>query len=752
MRQAMHAFFKQNSGSSIVIVIVAIAFVGILGATILWMSFNNYMMKATDAKHKASFYSAETVFEQIIAGLQEEASLATDTAYSNVMQRYSTLDESNRNHEFQVEYLNALKNAISSASPGHYDLNILKSYVNPELLDTLGGTRVRELDGGSCELLAPTNAAYVILKDLELQFENDNGFLTIISTDIMISIPENDFTQSAPMPDIFDFCLIANESLENTINGPVTINGSIYGGENGIHVYHRMKIKNADKIVTDADISLMNANAVFDIGHGDEDTGHADDTDIPSVWAENIAVGGGTVDLYSKTYVADDITISGNSAALNLRQEYYGYGNSITDASKSSAITINGINNSIDLSGLDKMLLAGHSYIGTSNAVSADTIPLIDTTYVSNQNDNRDILMGESIAIKGDQIAYLVPDECIGILNGDVVIGRNPMSGAEYTQLLALKASNPGSFDEVSFVKPLSMLGGTTSLSAYSTEFKTIFCPSNGETLVYYYLVMNEKNANQYFRDYYGHYKDKLDRYFNIYAKGGIHTDSFTRINIQGNWMTSVTTGATESVSLNEAISGNAISLSGESAQYADIFSALKTKLITNYFKITEAERNNSVFRNIIKHDETVDFIANNGGNPTFAVSSNGINAVFTNAATYHYSNLTDPVSKTRLIVSTGDVILEKDFTGLVIANGTITVEHDVTVNSILNANEKENMAQLLQCAYGSGLTPDIRPIDLFVNGSSYVLDGTSVATDDSDVIHNIDLTKLVRYENWIKK
>ncbi|MBQ8879067.1 MAG: hypothetical protein IJ029_10095, partial [Lachnospiraceae bacterium] len=61
---------KQNKGAAIVLVIVAMALVSIFAATIMWMALVNYRMKATDRKVKESFYSAETVFEQIVVGLQ----------------------------------------------------------------------------------------------------------------------------------------------------------------------------------------------------------------------------------------------------------------------------------------------------------------------------------------------------------------------------------------------------------------------------------------------------------------------------------------------------------------------------------------------------------------------------------------------------------------------------------------------------------------------------------------------------------
>lgn len=768
IKRVLRGLLKQNNGSSIVIVIVAIAFVGILGATIMWMSLSNYMMKTTDAKHKESFYSAETVFEQIMAGLQVDASIAVDNAYVYVMQRYSTLNEGERNHEFQVQYLSALQKKLSNGGPlNKFDLDVLIDYVDPKVLDTTGG-RIRSLTSTNCNLVMKDT--YIILEDLVLEYEDDHDFLTRITTNMIVSVPENDFTQSDSMPELFDYCIIANEKLENPdMTGYMTINGNIYGGQDGMDIYNHMTIQNAEQIVTSGNIILKNTSPQVANHNVSLTVGHADDDDIPSVWAENVLIEGGQVDLYSKTYVADDIKVMGRNCVVNLEQEYYGYGNAVNDEKKSSSIVINNVDSTIDMSNLDKLLIAGHAYIGTAAAKTVDTTPVADATYVPNYDTNTDIMMGESIALKGNQIAYLVPDECIGILDGESVIGKNPMSGTEYTALLKYQAENPATFQEISFDRPLSVMDKSVSLSYYAnpgTGYKKIFVPSNGETLVYYYLVMTEAKANEYFKDYYGFHADKLDRYFNLYASGGIKANEFTRVNVQGNYMTSVpgfdVYGAnTQIVSVNEARMQDETLLAGECANYTDIFSALKAKLITNYFKVSATERMQTVFENIVKEDALNTFISSVGGSTVTMKLPDGsdVAAIMTKEASYTYG--ASSPDYTRLLIATGDVIVEKDFTGLIIAKGTVTLKNGATVISSAGNgafNEKEQLKLILQCKYSESASPlvttvETKPIELFINGSSYTLDGTVVnPDDDTETMNNIDVTKLVRYDKWIKK
>ena len=55
----------ENQGFSLLTVIVAVSFIGILGLLVLYMSLANFNMKVTDIKGKNSFYTAEQALEEI---------------------------------------------------------------------------------------------------------------------------------------------------------------------------------------------------------------------------------------------------------------------------------------------------------------------------------------------------------------------------------------------------------------------------------------------------------------------------------------------------------------------------------------------------------------------------------------------------------------------------------------------------------------------------------------------------------------
>ena len=753
MRKKIAKFIHENTGSSMVIVIVAMAFVGILGATILWMSLNNYFMKATDTKHKESFYSAEMVMEQIIAGLQKDASDAINLSYAAVMQGYSNKNESQRKGQFRDEYILALHKALQGATPDKFDLDKLKAYVDVGLLN--GTTRI--LTSTNCDMVK--YESYIVLKDLDLEFEDDRGYVSKIHTDIVLDTPMIDFTQSSTMPDLFTYALIANESLQDTNTNATVIDGSIYGGEKGITISGNMTIQNAEKIVTDADISLVRSSAELKLGGSSAE-------DKPAIWAENISADAGNLTVHGQAFIADDLTISGTGTKVNLEEEYYGYGNSVAASDQSSAIVINGINSTLDMTQLDNMLVAGHSYIGTKSAVEAiDPSVSGDAIYANNS----DIMMGESIAIKGNQIAYLVPDECIDVLDG-VARGSNPMTLAKDEEIrnnvTHYAGSTENSYDEVDFDKILS--GRSVPLNSYTTTFKRIYCPwtGTGETLVYYYLVMDETSANNYFENYYGYKKDKLDQYFNIYTNGGIKSNNaFTRINMQGNWMRAADDVVGTS-SLEVATPMTTAELANESERYGLMFGALKAKLVTNYFEVTDPEKAKSVFENLVKKTDLETFSAAHGSVKTFTVPGTGklgrpvsINAIVADSDYTYDEGGVYPADvdtkRTRLIVATGDVKIKKDFCGLIIAGGNITVDNGVTaIYSATDEDSKEELTKVLQCEYDTG-TEKIRPIDFFVNGGDYILNGTLidiVSEEEATKGPAVDFSAVVRYENWLKQ
>lgn len=712
------------------LVIIALAFVGILAAAAMWMVTANFYMKSTDMKTKRSFYNAETVLEQINAGLQVEASSALDIAYNDVMVRYAELSEAERFSEFAKRYVYELRLALRTpVSDQQYDITKLISYVDTPapgsgITCNITGTGVMSGHNGN-----------ITLEGLNVEYTDDKGFTSIISTDICLDIPKIDFTESSQIPEIFDFSMIAGNSLGGPIGTNVVIDGSVYGGKQGISVNSasNWKIQNAQLVVTDESIRILGSGAKLSVSG-------ASAMEPASIWANNVVLDGGSIDLDGKTYLSDDLSLVGSGGSATMKKEFYGYGISETDPAKSSAFIINGKDSSIDMTGLDRLLIGGHAFIGTKKAsVSADTL-ITD----AQRAENQDFLMGESIAVKGNQIAYLVPPECVGVLSGNSVIGCNPCTNDQMNVIAAYKLSDPGIFKEVDFNRMVSKLSGPLSL--YTNEFKIIHRQCNGSALHYYYLVMSEENAERFFADYYknpnANNKRKLDSYFDLYTNAIQISSDFDRINIQGNSMISSSASANGVSFLNPTKLAD-VDLVSESATYTDTFSALKAKLTKKYALLNAQERASGVFDNLLKVSEMNSYADSFGGTAMFQTPDNFFGVL--RHGNFTYSATTS--NRIRLIVASGDVTVMKDFKGLIIAGGNIYVYQSATFT-----RSEEELTKVLQSRrVGSTAETDPTFISFFKNASAYVLNGTSVEIG-TDVGYQIEVPELVRYENWTKK
>lgn len=139
---------KKNQGFSLLTVIVAVAFIGILGLLILYIAMANFQMKITDMKGKDSFYTAEKALEEVRTGLQEDVGEAMSVAYIKVLETYSkdsdvssadaTLDEL-RQASFKELFVKELVRRLKYGSDtSQYSLEKLNGYLdltNEENLD-----------------------------------------------------------------------------------------------------------------------------------------------------------------------------------------------------------------------------------------------------------------------------------------------------------------------------------------------------------------------------------------------------------------------------------------------------------------------------------------------------------------------------------------------------------------------------------------------------------------------------------------
>lgn len=799
LRQLQNELWSQkrrNRGSSIVIVIIAMAMIGILATTLLWMSYINYKIKVNDIRNKNSFYSAEMVMEQIVAGLQKEASDSVAVAYQEVLSNWDELQsESNRYSSFASTYLDTLVKHLrdTDKGDGYYKRDILKGYVDTTVWDHVNQTA---WDNGTDDtdetkkkppVMELVNGNSLILRNVFVSYMDEDR-LSIVSTDLRLDVPEIVFTQSGSIDELYNYILIGNQGISlKESSGQVTADGSIYAGTDDkgkggitINKASTLAINNGRYVISKGEIDVIGPGAGL-IVRDVKETGS-------SVYAKNLDLQSGTISFDSKTYIANDLTLSGNGSKATLTKEYYGYGistesgigDSKTDQENSSAIIINGQNSTVNMSGVNTLMLAGRAYIGTNTTKkeldqNAEAVANGDAA----KRNEKAVLMGESITVKGGQIAYLVPTECLGVYNGETLIGQNPVTQDVATKIQTYKNDYGENFKEVDFTRAVSRLGGLSLSSFGVTDMDHIRKVSTqyvgggteSKSLTYYYLVMDAENAARYYQTYYrnGSNKETIDQYFKKYATGGIvlgdYTSEQNSYTILGNALVSdVLSQSGVSLLASTATTSNTMTTEEvyqKSGEIANVYKGLTTNLSEDGASASSFQ---NVFDSVIKKDivtknadgsetrETIqEYLIHNGTGSTMEFTTDdGLKGIIT-AGSYTLSSATSGASNIRLIVSLGDITIDRNFTGLAIAKGTITINGAVSNGAASLKRNKMDLYKVLNATTGAeGDT--MTPMGFFVNGETSLSEGAQESPTDEAGNLDIDYTEIVRYMNWEKR
>ena len=795
---------KKNSGFSLISVLLAVAFVTMLVFAILYLSLVNFRMKQANLKEKNSFYAAEKAMDEIRIGLQEKEGDALSSAYTKVLEAYAatTAEDSleQRNIMFKKEFTDILVKSLAKQGAGNkvYNLEMLKSFIKVDSLGLKEGEQIKLTSVSNSKMLYSKKNG-VLLKGLQVTHLDAKGHASIIRTDIRMSVPEVNFTQSSNMPDLMNMTLVAQEGL--TVAGENKITGSLYAGkfpdkavndaskENkanyGIYLEPNASLSlSGDRVVTNGTV-YADIGATFKC---EKDT---------ALWTRNIQALSSDIELLGKAYVADDLTIDtaiGNAndagylsgSKVKLSGEYTGYGSKETlnkiinqpiiefykdwaDSSLESAIIVNGKDTSLDMSALDKIMLAGNSYIGSASKKG-------------DESGSDTIFTGESITVKGNQLAYLVPSECLFAEDGSKDYG-NPISYEDYES--AMK-SNLKEFDPD---VPIGKLGGTTLRDLGITSFKKVF--QAGPQVVSYYMAFDsEEAASSYFQAYYGNaeLKAELDRSLKFYVSEDngivINTpDRFLRYITKGNTFSYRTAdGGTGGSLLAPQAESGAAKPEEEQANYQNVFYALNKKMISNYSGLKDGtkkdsegkqERNETkvdsyVFDNMINLDAMKTYIQKNddeiapGGIYQFQTSTTNQKAYIVDTKNdkfepkddvFHITKeLTDSAEPLRLVICNGPVVVDAgvNYKGVILTNSTLKLEKNATVESA-----PEDVPRVFQSKYKDGTNlsaEEKRPMDFFWDNTQYIINGAASGGGAQKVQKVLNLDELVTYEKWQKR
>lgn len=808
---------KKNQGFSLITVILAVSFIGILSMLMLYLAVSNFFMKTTDLKGKNSFYTAERALEEIKTGLQQDVGDAMSKAYIHVLETYDknsaskdVVQDEERQKEFQNDFIEKLAESLqkSGGSGSEYSLEHLKSYLDltdSTKYDPDKETLIVTTPAGSDPVLKKSQKDGIRLENLKVIYVDAKGLASVIETDIRLGIPEVQFPTPSTLPDLMNMIVVAEGGLicDADVTKESTIQGSIYAG----------LLKGTDNPDGDSRTSiLLKPGASLEITRGDKVVGAGEikveeggtftsDAGV-TLWAQGARLSSATVNLLGTTYFADDLTVeSGKNSNVTIRGNYYGYGSAgsaradscrnagtlytnWTDAAISSAIVINGKNTTMDLSGVEKLMLAGKNYIGTSRIASGNS-----------SAGNSDVMTGESLTVKGTQLAYLFPVELFDLGSG--ALGGNPVSYDEYSQSVLMGQTElPVKWDE-----PVESWGGKAlrqiGVDQNQPVQEVFYNDNSGGGSVYFYLNFSDPSSAAAFMDsYYSsnpRIKSNMDQYLSFYFAGensGIRmgeTDNYLRYVTNGNILTY--DGETASGDLMDATDAEASrKLVQEQINYQNTWYALNRKMITSVDLLNtkmedsegiihdETDSGRSVFDNLVNEKEMVRYLYEKHPNDlsceftageeddglTAIICHNGVSSTYEEKAsdgstkkttvpgTGRTLEITQAMAdKLRLVLCTGDVKIDEgvQFRGIIMAKGKLTLE----------PGAKLEVASLEAARVFQSVTvnEDIAPQQFFWEGDKYVLGNTSAedaGNGTGKLSDSYDLSGYVTYENWKKE
>lgn len=780
-RGRRHLLKLNNNGSTMMIVMVAVSLIAILATVLMAMSYMNYNMKVTELNSKKNFYTAEIVLDQINVGLQNEISESVEDAYIKAMQRYTLEDDNVRNTNFSNYYIGELRERLRTVDvdaqyqiapldtdgDGVYDSGLVQyldstlqaAYANGALIIESSDPRMESVatsktdDAGNIVY----DAQGLVLYNLRIVYTDSNKFTSVIETDIRLKTPSLTLITKTAMPNVFEYSLVADSGIVGSNNaGIVNFTGNVYAGNDtadpttnagGISVTqgHTWNFTGDTRVVSGGPVAVA-TTGTFNALAGTE------------CWFDNIEISkhnttSGTLNLAGSTFVADDLTIEGTGANVTLSGTYYGFGNGNgADTGPSSAIILNGKNATLDMSGLNKLMLGGNAYIQTSKATYSAS-----TNFA--ENNNTDILLGNSLAVKSDQIAYLIPAECIGVVGNTTLIGKNPMTESEYLlwkqyEQYRLEGNTTyANYEMVSFTKDTNTLG--KALGEYELNnlgYKTVFRTINGETLCYLYLDLTSNGAADYYKDYYYAAETKMNRYIATYNNRIIINPTIAERETKGTVLSyTLDSDGGEIALLNNTMDSSRTTseldeISNEQREYQNRFARLKAKLTLESAEVTEDELTKTVYGNLI-NDAVMNSLPNSATPKTYELEisdTEKIRAVFVNnrgKANYVY---TDP--SICVIVATGNVNITKDFDGLIITDGMVVVDGGVTITP-----NKTNVLKMLRSKESADADAASLIATYFRNGDKYSMD-TSLTGEVTNAMDVQQISDLIVYENWAKQ
>lgn len=508
---------KDKSAAALVYVIVAAAVIILLGAATTAVAYANLQATRVQAKSENNFYSADSVMNAVVGGLENDISHAYDKAYTEIITKYGgglTGSETppDVEAEFQMIFQEDLKELLGedseSGSTGFYSVVHLQDYVQGTFPDNVSYT-ISAVGGNN--FMDLTDNFGLILRNLHVTYEDDNGYYDEITTDVKIVPPAFTMDFTPPQNEWNDILLVADDGFEAVGGTGINMNGNIYLGEvEEDKSYSDVETGNTILVREHAAVAVV--SPIETIAGGDvvvkdfsslSMMSKTENNNIPTAnfWMENVEIlRQSAFKSAGNMYVYDDLEVNGAYSTVEMSGKYVGFTKSNDTHKDSSSMNINGTHTTLDFSNLQTLIIAGSSYVRTSS----ESMTRDDSTVINTEGD---IELGEAFSVKSNQIAYLVNEKAfVGgkltttQMQGEnpvevTVLRSNPMNYNQYSQLISIP-----NWKELILNAELEFKEGMT-YGEYGADIMPLFSNKNGGTVYLYLVFSDSEKAADYFND-----------------------------------------------------------------------------------------------------------------------------------------------------------------------------------------------------------------------------------------------------------
>lgn len=164
---------RENRGSGVVLVLVAISCITLMTTSLLHLSYTAFKMKAAERQNKVELYETDAKMDELVAKLQNEVSEAIKEAKKDVLVNFSSSNDSN-NSNFRAKLVAVLESKLGK-NDGTYNTDYLTGLLTNVVITKDSESTYTALDGK------------FTLKNVRITYTSaKSGNSTTITTDIIL--------------------------------------------------------------------------------------------------------------------------------------------------------------------------------------------------------------------------------------------------------------------------------------------------------------------------------------------------------------------------------------------------------------------------------------------------------------------------------------------------------------------------------------------------------------------------------------